>query len=112
MSQEKPPVFLLISDDAIGGFFIPNGGGLGMDIGKVYYFSPDNLEYEPLKLSYSEFLNFCFNRKLKKFYKGYIQKNWRKDVQNLEENSVFTFYPCLWSKEGKNIEKRSKQYTN
>jgi hypothetical protein len=39
---------LLIADDVIGGFFILNGGKYGEDIGKVYYFSPDNLEYEPL----------------------------------------------------------------
>lgn len=52
----EAPSFLLIADDAIGGFFILNGGGLGSDLGKVYYFSPDNLEYEPLDITYTEFL--------------------------------------------------------
>ncbi len=103
--QGETPSFLLIADDAIGGFFLLNGGGLGTDIGKVYYFSPDNLEYEPLDLSYSAFLNFCFNGNLEKFYKGYRWKNWRNEVHNLDGDSVFTFYPCLWSKEGKDIEK-------
>ncbi|WP_243396813.1 DUF2625 family protein, partial [Flavobacterium pectinovorum] len=36
---ETPP-FLLIADDAIGGFYLLNGGGLGTDVGKIYYFSP------------------------------------------------------------------------
>jgi hypothetical protein len=53
--------FLLIADDAIGGFYLLNGGGLGKDLGKIYYFSPDNLEYEPLAMTYTEFLQFCFN---------------------------------------------------
>jgi hypothetical protein len=104
----ETPNFLLIADDALGGFFILNGGGLGTDKGKIYYFSPDNLEYEPLDLTYSGFLNFCFNGDLEKFYKGYRWKNWRNDVQNLHGDSVFTFFPCLWSKEGKDIEKNTK----
>ncbi len=41
---EKAP-FYLIADDAIGGFFALNGGGLGSDAGKVYYLAPDTLEW-------------------------------------------------------------------
>lgn len=43
------PSFLLIADDAIGGFFILNGGKFGENLGTVYYFSPDTLDYEDLK---------------------------------------------------------------
>lgn len=57
---ERPP-FLLIADDAVGGFFALNGGQLGKDPGKVYYLSPDNLQWESLNISYSDFLDFCFN---------------------------------------------------
>ena len=53
--------FLLVADDAIGGFFMLNGGALGKDLGKIYYFAPDSLEFEPLNITYTEFLNFCFN---------------------------------------------------
>ena len=34
----ETPSFLLIADDAISGFYLLNGGGLGKDLGKVYYF--------------------------------------------------------------------------
>jgi hypothetical protein len=71
------PTFLLIADDAIGGFYLLNGGGLGKDLGKVYYFSPDDLEYEPLDITYTEFLQFCFNGDLDKFYKGNRWTTWR-----------------------------------
>ena len=101
----QAPAFLLIADDAMGGFFLLNGGGLGKDLGKVYYFSPDNLEFEPLDLTYSAFLNFCFNNNLDEFYKGYRWTNWRKEVTKLSGDSVFTFYPFLWTKEGKDINK-------
>src|SRR6478735_7465486 len=35
---------LFIADDIVGGYFVLNGGALGNDLGKIYYFSPDSLE--------------------------------------------------------------------
>lgn len=103
------PSYLLIADDAIGGFFLLNGGGLGKDPGKIYYFSPDNLEYEPLDMSYTEFLQFCFNGDLDKFYEGNRWTTWKEDVAGLEADKVFNFFPYLWTKEGKDIDKCSRK---
>lgn len=103
------PSFLLIADDAIGGFYILNGGALGKDLGKIYYFSPDNLEYEALEITYSEFLLFCFNNDIEEFYKGRRWNNWRREVERLNGNGVFSFYPFLWTKEGKDINKNSRK---
>lgn len=105
----EPAPYLLIADDAMGGFFLLNGGGLGNDLGKVYYFAPDTLEYEPLDLTYTNFLNFCFNNNLDDFYKGYRWKNWKADVAKLKGDEVFNFFPYLWTKEGKNINCVSKK---
>lgn len=101
--------FLLIADDVIGGFFILNGGIFSDDIGKVFYFSPDNLEFEALDLTYSEFLLFCFNNDLNKFYEGYRWKNWEQDVAGLGGDKVYNFYPPLWSKEGKGLNSNSRK---
>ncbi len=54
----EKPTFLLVADDVVGGFFAINGGQLGNDPGKIYYLAPDNLEWESLDLTYTEFLNF------------------------------------------------------
>ena len=105
----QPAPFLIIADDVIGGFFILNGGGLGNDVGKVYYLAPDNLEYESLNLTYSEFLNFCFNNNLNEFYKGYRWTNWKNDFKKLKGGKVFSFYPYLWTKEGKDINNTTKK---
>lgn len=105
----ETPSFLLIADDAIGGFFLLNGGGLGKDLGKVYYFSPDNLEYEPLDLTYTEFLLFCFDHDLNKFYEGKRWIKWREEVSNLAGDKVYNFFPFLYTKEGKNINKVSRK---
>lgn len=99
------PGCLLIADDAIGGFFLLNEGALGKDTGRIYYLSPDNLEYEPLDLSYSDFLIFCCSGKVADFYGDYRWRTWNKDVAQLSTNSVFHFYPYLFTKEGKDINK-------
>ena len=101
--------FLLVADDAIGGFYLLNGGGLGKDLGKIYYFSPDNLTYEPLDLTYSDFLQFCFNNDLDKFYKGKRWTKWKDEVSKLDGDKVYSFYPTLWSTEGKNINKNTRK---
>jgi hypothetical protein len=104
----KPAPFLLIANDAIGGFFLLNCGGLGEDLGKIYYFAPDNLEYEPLGLTYTDFLYFCFNNNLDEFYNGYRWTNWKAEVSKLDGDKVFSFFPYLWTKEGKDINKNTR----
>ncbi len=103
------PAYLLIADDAAGGFFAINGGAFGKDMGKTYYLSPDRLVWEPLNLTYSDFLYFCFNNDLNEFYQNLRWTNWTKDVVKLDGDKVFNFYPFLWSKEGKDINKNSRK---
>ncbi|CAC9975021.1 hypothetical protein DBB36_12985 [Flavobacterium sp. WLB] len=105
----ETPAFLLIADDAIGGFYFLNGGGLGTDVGKIYYFSPDNLEFEQLDITYSEFLGFCFSNNLDKFYEGNRWNGWRTEVSKLKGDEVFNFYPFLWTAEGSDINKNSRK---
>jgi hypothetical protein len=105
----EAPAFLLIADDALGGFYLLNGGALGTDLGKIYYFSPDSLDFEPLDITYTDFLQFCFNNDLDKFYAGSRWKNWKQEVSILEGDKVYNFYPFLWTDEGKDIDKVSRK---
>jgi hypothetical protein len=97
------PLFLLIADDAVGGFFALNGGQFGNDAGKVYYLSPESLEWEPLDLTYTEFLNFCLNGNLASFYKNVRWTNWIQDVSKLGGNEGFNFYPFYGPRKGKTL---------
>ncbi|MDO6433481.1 DUF2625 domain-containing protein [Flavitalea sp. BT771] len=105
----QKPLFYLVADDAIGGFFAINGGALGSDPGKMYYLSPDNLEWEPMEETYTEFLLFCFSGDLEKYYEGHRWNGWRKEVASLPGEKTFNFFPFLWTKEGKDINKVSRK---
>lgn len=105
----EQPKFLLVADDVLGGMFAINAGGLGTDMGKIYYFAPERLEWEPLDLTYSNFLKFCFNGDVNGFYKDFRWDNWEQDLQNIKSDQALFFMPFLWTKEGKDLNKVSKK---
>lgn len=100
-SSPKPPPYLLIADDVIGGFFALNGGGLSpSSLGKIFYFAPDTLEWEDTGLGYSDFLYFAFCGDLEGFYKGRFWPGWEAEVSLLSGEQAYSFVPFLWTKEG------------
>lgn len=105
----EPAPYLLIADDAIGGFYAINGGMLGQDTGNIYYFAPESLDWMPLEMGYTDFLLFCFETDMNDFYSDLRWNNWKNDVKNLHPDYAYNFYPFLWTKEGKDINKVSRK---
>jgi hypothetical protein len=103
------PEYFLVADDAAGGFFAMNYGSFGKDMDNIYYLSPENLKWEPTEMTYEDFIWFCFNGDIKKFYSGIRWSSWRKDVKGLKADEVFHIVPPLWSKEGKDLDKSLKK---
>jgi len=104
---EKAP-FWIIADDVIGGIYAINGGQLGKDLGNVYYFPMDSLEWESTEKSYSDFIWWCFAGDLEKYYEGFRWNGWREEIVNLPGDKAFSFYPFL-SCEAKSIEDRHRE---
>lgn len=92
--------FLLVADDAVGGFFALNGGALGQDRGAMYYWAPDSLAWESLDLGYSDFLQAMLGGRLDDFYASLRWVGWREAVRSLAPDQCFSFYPFLWTQEG------------
>lgn len=97
----EQPSILLIADDVVGGFFAINGGALGEDLGKIYYFAPDTLDWEPMEIGYSDFIWWTFTGNLSEFYSTLRWTNWQKDIDQINGNQGFSFYPFLWTKHDK-----------
>jgi len=102
------PSILLIADDVVGGFFGLNGGALGEDLGKVYYFAPDSLNWEPMDMGYSDFIWWSFTGNLADFYSNVRWTDWTKDILEINGNQGYSFYPFLWT-EHKSINDLSKK---
>ena len=90
----------LVADDAVGGFFAINGGALGEDIGNIYYWPPDRLEWEPLNIGFTDLFCWSLTSKLADFYDDLRWPIWKFDIQDLHGDQCFGFYPFLWTKEG------------
>lgn len=96
----RSDAYLLVADDAVGGFFSINGGGLGDDVGAMYYRAPDTLRWEQLDIGYTDFLGWALSDRLATFYDGLRWDAWRSDLQELRADQCFSFFPFLWTREG------------
>ncbi len=92
--------FLLVADDAVGGFYALNGGAFGDDPGAVYYWPPDQLEWEPLGIGFSDFFCWCLSDATAELYDGYRWQGWQEEVRSLAGDRCYAFYPFLWTHEG------------
>lgn len=103
------PAYLLVADDAVGGFFAINYGAFGEDLKHLYYLAPNSLKWEPLGLGYTEFIRFCFNGDISNFYKGLRWSTWEQFIAKLDGNKSYSFQPYLWTQGGMDIEKCSRK---
>lgn len=103
------PTYLLVADDAVGGFFAINYGAFGEDLKHIFYLAPNSLQWEPLGLGYTEFIRFCFDSDLSAFYKGLRWSTWNKFIANLDGDKSYSFRPYLWSEAGMDIEKCTRK---
>jgi hypothetical protein len=108
MERRAKPGFYLIADDALGGSFAINGGGLGKDHGNVYYFAPDSLNWEPCEFGFSEFLVWSLSGRLAGFYESLRWDGWEAEVQPLSGDRAISVYPFLWTS-GARLAERSRR---
>ncbi len=101
--------FYLVADDAVGGFFAINGGALGSDVKSMYYWAPDSLDWEPMKIGFTDFFVWALTERLAEFYKSLRWSSWREDIAQLSGDWCFSFYPFLWTKEGSVIASHREQ---
>ena len=92
--------FYLVADDMAGGFFALNGGAFDDEVGVVYFWSPDEFEWESMEMGYSDLLYWALNEDLSKFYDGLRWDSWKADIATLSGDQCMMFYPFLWAEEG------------
>ena len=84
----RRPGGLLVGDDAVGGFFAIDGGGLGGEAGDICYFAPDTLRWESTGFGYSDWLYWCCVGDLEKYYESARWPGWREEVRGLAPDAT------------------------
>ncbi|MDH2925350.1 uncharacterized protein DUF2625 [Nicoletella semolina] len=84
----EQPSYLLVADDAVGGYFAINAGGLGAEMGLIYYHNPKSKTWECLNLSYSEFVGWALAGDLANFYQDLRWDNWQVNIKKLQGHQV------------------------
>ena len=110
-SGDKPK-YLLVADDVIGGYFALNGGSLGSNLGKIYYFSPKDLTWHDLNFTYTDFLAWALNGDIEAFYQNLFWQNWQEDVKQLDGNHMIVFTPELSEDKTTEINQRERREVN
>ena len=76
--------------------------------GNVFYLPPDTLEWEDCELGYTDFLNWAFSGDLALFYEKGRWAGWQEEAAALGGDSVYQFFPPLWTEESADIEQTSR----
>jgi hypothetical protein len=100
---------LLVAHDAFGGFFALDGGGLGDGKSQVFYFGPDSLAWENLRIGYSSWLVAMMSDTLLTFYADNLWDGWEREVSTLTLDQGLSFAPPLWAAESRPIESTSRR---
>lgn len=99
---------VLMADDAVGGFFALNGGGLDGPVKHVFYYAPDSLQWEEVAESYSDWLFWAMTGDLAKFYETLRWPGWQAEVAALRGDQAIHVYPPLFTA-GEDLAHRSRR---
>ena len=71
---------MLVADDVLGGFFAINGGGLPGNPGDMVYLPPDTLQWEPMAMGHSTFVDWTLTGRLDELYLSHRWDGWEREL--------------------------------
>ena len=74
-------------------------GGLFASEKTIHYFSPDNLQWEDLDVSYGEFIEWIAGIDITDFYETFLWNDMDELLQKMKSDEGVFIYPFLWAKE-------------
>ena len=99
---------LIVADDIVGGLFAINMGYSETNVGNIFYFAPDTMEWEDLDLDYTNFVYWLLLGDTTTFYLDVRWNNWQQTISTLTINEAISIYPPLFT-DGEDLNNRSKQ---
>ena len=87
--QHRCPGAILVADDAVGGFFAANDGGLPGPVGHVFYLAPDTRRWEHLEMSHTDWVYWVFTGDVDSFYESLRWPGWEGETRSLGGDQCF-----------------------
>lgn len=88
---------MIVAHDAMGGFFVCNGGAFGARVGTVLYSEPETLGWFDTECSYSEFVQWLAAGDLDGFYAQLTWPRWEQTIAALPHDRGISVAPPLWT---------------
>jgi hypothetical protein len=98
---------LLVADDAVGGFFAVNEGGLIGPVGHVFYLAPDTRRWEALEMAHRDWVYWVFAGNVDSFYASLRWPGWESEVKALAGDECLLVDPPLTA-DGATLASRSR----
>lgn len=90
---------VVIATDVFGGIFVISNGDFSGVKTSIWYYAPDTLQWEDLRIDYEQFLQWVFNGDVELFYSSFCWEGIENDVKQIDESQAVLIYPFLWSAE-------------
>lgn len=96
LGERAMPGAMVVAHDALGGFYVVNGGALGEPAGTVHYRSPRAPGWMDLGLGYTRFVGLALAGELDPLYVGLRWRGWEEVVRDTPSDHGVAFGPALW----------------
>lgn len=98
---------LVIAYDIFGGIYAIGNGDFESEKRNIWYFAPNSLEWEPLGITYPQFIAWICSENIKDFYIDFTWSGIENVIKDVKRNQAILIYPFLWANEC-NIETAKK----
>lgn len=105
------PNLFVVGFDVMGGVFALDGGALGEGRGDVFYFAPDALKWEPMRMGYTPWIEWLLTDRdrVDVWFESQRWPGWRDEVRRLSLDAAISAIPFAWTREGKNPSQVSRK---
>lgn len=102
-ATQGPSPYLIVALDVLGGRFAIDGGGLGINPGRVCYWAPDSLSWEDTGLGHGAFVHAFLSGAATDFYKDLRWPGFADEVAALALDQGLSLWPPPFTVEGKDL---------
>ncbi len=110
LNEECTEGKLVIAYDIWGGLFAVDKRNIN-DKSNLWYFAPDQLEWEDMEVTYLDFLVWVCDEDFNMFHSSFTWAGMELEIRDIKDQQGVLVYPYLWSQEC-DIETASKKFVS